>query len=433
MIGAIVIMVAIAVAALLVGMKWQRDSRLPDRNQQNIDILRQEFVELKARHDAGELNEADYKQAYDELVVTLGTDLQSEVQPTARPPLQVTQGKTLIAAFILLAVLAPSLYYVLGNPAAINAPKMSAADAHSPTNPHAAANDKNLPTIEVMVDRLRKKLEENPNNPEGWLMLGRSYMTMNQYAKAVDALTRAYSQNSNDPSILLAYADALAMQNGGIVDDKGFKLIQRVLEIKPNEPSALWMAAMAYEGKQDLPTAIAHWKRLLSLVEANPNDYREVQMRLAQAEARLTGNPLVLPPAHPPMPMAQATPNTPVAAPASGASVTAVIKLDDRYKQRVNADDTVFVFARAVNGPRQPLAAKRLQVKDLPATIKLDDSMAMSPMNKLSDHAQVLIGARVSRTGNVMPSTGDPQGSSDVVETKKQGQTVQITINQEVM
>lgn len=435
MIGAIVIMLAIAIAALVVGVRAQRESKLPDRDQQNIDILRQEFVELQARHDAGELNETEYEQAYAELVTTLGTDLQAAAEPAKPPRWQVTQGKTLIGVFVLLAVLAPGLYYLLGNPAAINAVPMSAADPNAVNNPHAGAGGgaTNLPSIEVMVDRLRQKLEENPNNPEGWLMLGRSYMTMNQYDKAVDALTRAYAQNSEDPTILLAYADALTMQNGGLVNDKAFKLIQRVLEKKPNEPVALWMAAMAYEGKQDLKTAVDYWKRLLPLVPANSPDYREVQMRLAQAEARLTGNPLVMPPEHPPLAVAQDTPAAPVAPAAGGASVTAVIKLDEKYKQRVKADDTVFVFARAVNGPRQPLAAKRLQVKDLPATITLDDSMAMSPMNKLSDHPQVLIGARVSRSGNVMPSTGDLQGSSDVVETKQHGQTVQITINQEVM
>ena len=148
-------------------------------------------------------------------------------------------------------------------------------------------------------------------------------------------------------------------------------------------------------------------------------------MHLAHAQARLNGKPMVIP--KPAAAMAQQASNN------AGASVTAVIKLDAKYKQQVKPTDTVFVFARAVHGPRQPLAAKRLQVKDLPATITLDDSMAMSPMNKLSDYAQVYIGARVSRSGNAMPSSGDLEGRSGSVETKPSGKNTEVLIDQEVM
>ena len=185
---------------------------------------------------------------------------------------------------------------------------------------------------------------------------------------------------------------------------------------------------MAYESQGDYKTAVSYWQKLLPKVQANANDYREVQVRLAHAEARLSGKPLEIPN---PTPVTAKTSDT--ASATTSASVTAVIKLDEKYKQRVKPTDTVFVFARAVNGPRQPLAAKRLQVKDLPATITLDDSMAMSPMNKLSDYAQVYIGARVSHSGNVMPSSGDVEGRSGVVNTNKPGQTIQISINHEIM
>jgi cytochrome c-type biogenesis protein CcmH len=426
MIVAIIIVLAIAFVLLTLTLVKQRKSD-PDRDQQNIDILRQEFVDLKAQLDAGEVTQDQYQQLYDELVVALGTDLHQNA-PAGAPRFHLSQRATLIGVFVLLAVLTPSLYFMLGSPQALNPQTAASTDT-------AQANG-NMHSIEAMIDKLKQKLEQEPNNTEGWLMLGRSYMVLKQYDQAVDALTKAYALNSSDTGVMLFYADAITMQNGGQINEKAFKLINMALTKSPQDPTALWMAAMAYESKGDYKKAVGFWQSLLPKVQSNANDYQEVKMRLAHAEARLSGKPLELPGA---TQVAQASGNagdgansgTPAAA--STASVTAVIKLDQKYKQRVNPTDTVFVFARAVNGPRQPLAAKRLQVKDLPATITLDDSMAMSPMNKLSDYAQVFIGARISRSGNVMPSSGDLQGQSGAVKTKTPGQTIEITIDQEVM
>ena len=114
-------------------------------------------------------------------------------------------------------------------------------------------------------------------------------------------------------------------------------------------------------------------------------------------------------------------------------SIKAVIDVHDLMRDKIEGNETVFVFARAVKGPRQPLAAKRMKVSELPATVVLDDSMAMTPMNKLSDHEQVYIGARITRSGNPIPSSGDLQGRSGVVNTKNQKGIVKIVIDQEIL
>lgn len=418
MIVAIIIVLAIAFGVLMLSLKWQRKTNL-DRDQQNIDILRQEFVDLKAQLETGELTQEQYAQAYDELVITLGNDLK-KVDSDAPPRLQLSQGKTLAGLFVLLTALTFGLYYKLGSPQALNAStqQLSMADVHK------AAGVNSMPSVESMVEGLRQKLEKNPDNLKGWMMLGRSYMVLKRYDLAVDALTHAYSMNSEDPGVLLFYADALTMQNGGTINDKGFKLIKRALAKAPENPTAMWMAAMAYEAQGDYKTAITYWQKLLPKLQGSPKDYQEAQMRLAHAQARLSGKPMVVlaPPSEP-----KQTGNH------TGASVTAVIKLDAKFQQKVKPTDTVFVFAHAVNGPRQPLAAKRLQVKDLPATVTLDDSMAMSPMNKISDYSQVYIGARISHSGNVMPSSGDLQGRSTNLNTKQPGKNTEVLINQEIM
>jgi cytochrome c-type biogenesis protein CcmH len=101
---------------------------------------------------------------------------------------------------------------------------------------------------------------------------------------------------------------------------------------------------------------------------------------------------------------------------ASAAGVAGTISLDPALTGRVSPDDTVYVFARAAEGPRMPLAIIRKQVKDLPLTFSLDDSMAMNPNMKLSNFSEVVVGARISKTGNAMPQSGDLKGSSSVIK-----------------
>lgn len=422
MIIAIIVVLTIAFALLWFLTAKQRHSDR-DRNQQNIDILRQEFIDLKAQHADGELTEAQYQQAYDELVVTLSQDLQQDDTETG-PRFELGQGKTLFGIFVLLAVLTPALYYLLGTPAALHPHSSQAVRAG-----HEVVGMNNMPSINAMVERLRQKLQQQPNDTRGWMMLGRSYIVLRQYDKAADALSRAYAQKSDDPTVLLMYADALAMQNGGTINGKAFTLVKRVLAKDPNDPTAMWMAAMAYEAQSDYKSALHYWQRLLPKVKSNPSDYQEVRMHVAHAQARLSGKPMVLP--------------TPVDAPQAGATttpqtkhpavrVTAVIKLASKYRNKVKPSATVFVYARAVNGPALPLAAKKLQVKDLPATVTLDDSMAMSPKNKLSNYTRIYIGARVSQSGNAMPSRGDLQGRSGSVATKD-NKAIEVTIDKEVM
>jgi len=415
---AILIALAIAFSVLMLGFKWQRHVQI-NRDQQNIQIQRQEFIDLKEQLESGDLTQEQYQQAYDELVIALGNDLHNDA-PAPAPRWMMGQGLTLGVVFVFLAAVSFGLYYKLGSPQALNPGKQEVAMEQA----HTQAGMSTMPSVADMVEGLRQKLEKDPDNFKGWMMLGRSYMVLKHYDKAVAAIEHAYTMKQDDPNVQLFYADALTMQNGGLINDKAFSLIKRALEKAPENPTAIWMAAMGYESEKDYKTAVSYWQKLLPKVKASASDYQEVEMHLAHAQARLSGKPMVIPSPGPALQFSNAQ---------GGASVTAVIKLADKYKQQVKPTDTLFVFARAVNGPRQPLAAKRLQVKDLPATITLDDSMAMSPMNKLSDYKQVYIGARISKSGNVMPSSGDLEGRSASVATKPSGQNIEVTIDQEVM
>lgn len=424
MIWPIVLLLVVAIALLILGLKFTRHTEQSDRDQQNISIIRQELADLKTQRDNGELTEEAFQQAYDELVVTLGTDLESNEAKQARSgALFFDQTKTLIIVSVTLAVLAPMLYYNLGVPEAVNPVPVEMSDAHS------SSGNQNLPSVDAMVQKLREKLEQEPNRLDGWLLLARSYMAMNKYNDAVAAYNHAYSLAPDNTAALLGYADALTMQNNGRITPQADKMIARALELNPSDPTALWLSAMAHEAKDDFRTAVTYWQRLLPLMSGQPQQLQEVKARFTQALSRLTPEQQKAFAAS-----IQAMPQHPqVSSGAAGASIKVTVNLADKFKNSVQDTDTVFIFARAVQGPPQPVAVQRLQVKDLPATITLDDTKAIMPTNKLSSHKQVYVGAKISRSGSATSSSGDLQGRSGAIEVGKADQQVTITIDQEVL
>ena len=413
--ASIFIMIAIAVVAMFAGIYRQKNKIDVDREQQNIDILRQQLADLKQQHAAGELSDDDFQRAHDELAVTLQNDIAQTDVTVAGSKYQQLHSQRVTGIIILLCVgiITPVLYYKLGNPAAIDAKNSMPADAAHQSAGHDAPG-----SIEVMVQRLEQKMQANPDNAEGWFMLGRSYMVMRKYDKAVPAFEHAFRLNASDPDVLVSYADALAMQSGGGISGKSFELVKQALELDPANKVALWLTAMGYEAQNDYKSATGYWQRLLPLMQAEPQQYTEVEARLQNAANR-AGIKLA---------------KQPVAKiPVSSKQLKVTVSLADKFKQSLKGSETVFVFARAAKGPPQPLAAKRLTVGDLPATIVLDDSMAMIPSNKLSDHKEVYVGARVSRNGNPIAASGDIQGRSKVLDMRKSHGTVTIVMDQEVL
>ena len=254
-------------------------------------------------------------------------------------------------------------------------------------------------------------------------MLGRSYMSMSMYKEAVDALEKTNELVPNNSVILLRYADALTMLNNGRISGKPFDLIKKALSIKPDEPTGLWLAGMGYEEQGQYQKAISYWNLLLPLLK-DPQSISEVQAMISRTKTKAgmdtagsgaTGLPLT---------------NSTVDK-TSVTSISVNIRLDEKFRKNVSAEDTVFIFARAANGPPMPLAAVRKQVKDLPLSVVLDDSMAMMPNMKLSSFEKVEVIARISKSGMATSQSGDLQ-SLTVSATAGQKEQVKLTINSTV-
>lgn len=300
----------------------------------------------------------------------------------------------------------------LGGPA----PGASAAAGHAPTREQ----------VEVMVAQLAERMQTRPDDAEGWLMLGRSQMMLGRLPEALAAYERLVQLRPDDAGTLIDYADALGVKNGRTLDGEPTRIIERALQIEPDNLKGLLLAGTAAFNRNDFAVAVKHWERA---VQVGPPGSEIVEMaRGGIAEARERGKlPASAAAANPPgAAAAPALTATPPAAGVANAAVKGTVRLTATLKAQAGPEDTVFIFARPDDGSRMPLAIIRKQVKDLPLEFTLDDSSAMSPATRLSGVKRVIVGARISKSGQAMPQPGDLEGQSAPVDVGASGVVVEI-------
>lgn len=379
----------------------------------NIAIYRQKLTELD--NNAENLSEEQLKQTRQELEQGL---LQDVDNTSAKSPLVSLQPKTQIMVAAIVAVIIPLSALLLY--AELSPKQWKQLVEYDPAE--TAEAKANLPSIDQMVVKLQARLQQNPADPKGWALLGRSYFIMGRYNEAANSYAQASKlSDEKDVDILADYAESLAMSNNGNLQGKAEQTIGRALAKQPNHPKSLWLAGSAAFQAGKYNNAIRHWETLLNMHPDKSNEGAKVlQKQIAEARTRLGDKA--------PPPVAQNVPT-----PANGKTEVKVsVNLSDKLKAKASPDDTVFIFARAVQGPPMPLAIVKKQVKDLPLTVSLNDAMAMMPNMTMSSFPKIYIGARVSKSGTAMSQSGDLQGRSTPINTGK-AQNVKITISQEVL
>lgn len=338
----------------------------------NVAVYQDQLKELRADLDSGTLSEAQFEEARRELERRLLIDVKpidperGEVAPATRLP-----RWPVVVVAVLLPLAAALLYRQLGTPEAITASRLAGLTP--------------VEQVEALLPALEKHLAQQPEDATGWRMLAKGYMALERYPQAAQALERAVRLLPDDAQLLADYADALAMAQGQRLAGKPRELIERALKLDPDNGKALYLAGFAALEAQDNATAARHWQRLLAHLPPDSEDAAIVRRQLSEIG---------------------------VADTAAKPSVAGRVEVSEALRARVGADDTVFVFARAEQGPRMPLAILKLRGADLPARFRLDDSLAMAPQMRLSNFQRVIIGARVSRSGQATPQSGDLEGTS---------------------
>ena len=388
------------------------------RQALNTTIYRDQLAELERDRSAGSIAEADFEQARVELQRRLLQDAAvADEEPaaatavTARPEL-----RTALAVLVLLPLCAGLLYAWLGNPAAMQPASM---------RPASAQHEISAGQIDEMISKLAARLENNPEDSQGWAMLGRSYKALGRFDEAEKAFVRAGDLVNGDPVLLTEYADLLAARANSL-EGRPMKLVQRALQLDPANLMALALAGTAAYNRQDFPEATRYWEQLLKLLPPESEDARGLAATLAEIRGK-SGDKLVRSDARS-SDLQGAKPGADESAQAAGKSVSGSVTLAPALASKVQPGDTLFVYARPAEGSRMPLAVLRVKASDLPLTFTLDDSMAISPELKISGATLVKIDARVSRSGQAMPQPGDLIGESAPIKPGTRG--IKLNIDQ---
>jgi len=403
--GVFVLAAAVLVAAtlLLLLRPWRKAPKADAATTREINagVYRDQLLELDRDLTAGTLSPTDHEQARAELQRRLLDDAALAETPAAAP---FGMRRTALALVLVLPLATAGLYTWLGSPAALDA---------------RATRSVTQQDVEKMVSDLADRVAKNPSDTKGWIVLARSYRAMNRLPQSEDAFNHIGDTLYQDATLLAEYADVLATRAMGNFNGKPMEMVTRALQIDPEHPMALSLAATAAYNRSDFAQAVVHWEHLLRIVPAESDDAKWLSEAVAKTRAQM-GSPAAS------QAVAAAADKKTANASVGGMSISGRVSLAPALASKVAPTDTVFIFARSPQGPRMPLAVQRVHVADLPFDFKLDDSMAMSPEFKISGAAEVRIEARISKNGSATPGPGDLIGVGPVVKPGTSKVTLQI-------
>ncbi len=370
-----------------------------DDNAQRREIFRAQFAEIEQDLASGVLDAAQYELAKTELERRMLDEVTSS-------PLAATVAKPDRRLAVILVFLVPLtafwLYVKIGNPEAI-------------VNPTGAAMMDGKPMtqadVEGLLASLAAKLEKNPDDGAGWALLANSYVKIGKYAEAVKAYEQATKKITDNAQLYADYADALAATSDYKLEGLPVELANQALKIDARNIKAKMLLATAAYDRQDYKEAIALWEKIITELPKEAEIIPDIKAAIAKAQS-----------------LAGETKSTSVQKVAVNAGIRGTVRLSPALTKALDANATLFVFARAAQGAPMPIAIVRASAKDLPYQFQLDDTSAIMPSNKLSQADAVVVVARISKSGDAKPISGDLQGMSAVM--KPVGENVEIEINE---
>ncbi|MCG7866283.1 MAG: c-type cytochrome biogenesis protein CcmI [Candidatus Thiodiazotropha taylori] len=392
----------------------------------NLAVFKQQLEELDSDLEAGNLDQNRYDAARKDLEKSLLTDVSTSTTDSSTR--ESHSGRIMAGTALLIPLAAWLIYDFLGSPEIINHLAQQPAAGTPQQTAHAPSGSmENLPPMDELVRRLAEKMQENPDNQDGWVMLGRSYMALNDHSAAINAYQRAMEMNDQRVDLLLAYAEAIAATTGNDFTGRAAPMIEKAYQLEPENPNVLWLAGILAYQSTDYQSAILRWDTLRTSLTPQSAELESVNGAIDDARKQLGMEPeeAELPSiVKKQQPKAQQQP----AAAAANEAIKVAVSLSPELQAKTNPNDLVFIYAKAVSGPPMPLAAVRKKVSDLPISISLDDSMAMMPQMKLSGFNEVVVGARISMSGSPTAQAGDLEGEIQPVAPGS-AETVQVVIN----
>ena len=387
--------------------------------EKTLSIFRQQFAELEQDRTNGVLTDELYQQARRELERRLLEETGTTETTTSKSQRQVSSRPVAFALAVIVPTFSGLLYWQLGNPLAMTQPpagSLSAQGGGDETHPSAES-------LEALIEQLKQKMEQNPSDGMGWVLLARSYVGMGRNAEAVQVFEKAVTLIPNDAQLLADYADILGVVHGRKLEGKPEALIQQALKIDPRNVKALMLSGTVAFNRKDFARAAKDWElaRANLPTDIDPEMTQQLMAAIAEAQSHLGGGQKAMPA------FADASaPVKPTGQAGQTRTIRGTVTMAPDLAGKGSPADTLFVFARETSGPPMPVSIVRATRKDLPFTFQLDDSTSPMPSRKLSSAGPVVIVARLSKSGQAMPQNGDLEGMSQPIQSGVDGITVVI-------
>lgn len=388
----------VALAFLLLPiLRGRRAQAEEDRTALNVALYEERLAELTAQHAAGTLSDAQLEAGRADAARELLEDTENSDSPKIA---KLGRSVPLIAA-VLVPLVGYGLYMHWG---ASDKVQMARQFSEQPR------------TVEEMTAHLEQAVKDQPDSAEAWYFLGRTYMNQERPADAAKAFARVVELAGRQPELLGQWAQAQYFAGDRQWSEQLQALTDEALQADPQELTSLGLLGIAAYEEGRYQDAVRFWEQLVAALPENDPSREAIRGGIERARQQVDGG----------SGNAEAG-QAPAAASTQAAALQIQVQLDPKVAETVSPEDSVFVFARAVNGPPVPLAAKRLTVGDLPATVTLSDADAMVPSLKISSVEQVTVMARVSRTGDA--TKGEWMGQSEALETRGDKNAVRLTID----
>ena len=375
-----------------------------------ISIYRQNLRELDREFERGQLTAEQLANVRNELELSLLAELERSKPDSAAvdPGRRRVSRLSVAMPVVMLTGLSIPLYLYLVNPQ-LNELKQYSRLAEQ-------TEGETPPPLDGVIPEMVTHLQKNPGDANGWLLLSDMYATMQQFAAAVDAMESLYRLTGDDPDVMLRLANALVMAHDGKFGGRPAELAQRVLGIEPENYTALLFAGMASDEAGDYKVSNQYYRRLLPALKDNAGLEQTITQLIARNDQLLRD--------------AGIDPEVPVAAAETVAvSLRVSVSVATDLAGKFGPEDTLFVYAQAIDGPPMPLAVVRNRAGALPIEVTLDDSMAMMPAMKLSAFPRVKLQARISKSGNAQPESGDLTGLLADIEIATSSQPLNLVID----
>lgn len=430
------LMTGLGIAVLAFVLLRTRPDITSNLREHNLLLAREKLAELEREKAAGNVEEETYAQAREELETGLLED--TAIEDTVVKVQPASARVAAIGVAILVPLLSVGIYMQLGSPQYLD---MSGAPGAQ--SPHAMGAGGSVATMEELLQGLEERVQQVPEDPEGWFMLGRVYQSMDRFADAVTAYEKLAELTDDHPQALIALADSLAMAQGGKLSGRPYELVRQALDQEPEDPTALWLAGQGAMEAEDFQNAIYYWRQAEAGLADQPDYVQEIRTLIARAKEAAASAGIKLedpgssvpetasaaPTSEPPGEASEAEQRSvsaedpgssvPVSAatPAKTTSgITLSVSLDPSLQDMVSSGDRLFVFAKQVQGPPMPVAAVRIAAGELPAQLELGDSSMLQQGTKLADYQELKIAARIARGSEPMAASGDLQSKEILVQ-----------------